>query len=49
MKSLLENIARQAPTSPRAYVSSFAGYAAVSAYYGVAIHACESQGVIAAR
>jgi hypothetical protein len=42
---LLENIARQVPTAPRAYVSAFAGYAAVSAYYGVAIHACESPSV----
>jgi hypothetical protein len=42
IESLLENIARQVPTAPQAYVSAFAGYAAVSAYYGVAIHACES-------
>jgi hypothetical protein len=39
--SLLNQTARQSPLSPTAYTSAFAGYAAVSAYYGVALHAYE--------
>ena len=39
--SLLSEIAMQAPTAATAYTSAFAGYAAVSAFYGVAVHAYE--------
>ena len=38
---LLLEINMKEPLQPTAYVSSFAGYAVVSAYYGVTIHAYE--------
>jgi len=41
MESLLANIAADSTLSPTAFTSSFAGFAAIGAYYGIAMHAYE--------
>jgi hypothetical protein len=50
MASLLQQIALDDPASPTAYGNNaFAGFAAASAYYGVALHACVSSRAPACR
>lgn len=41
ISSMLDAVARQSTAAPTAYTSALAGFAVVSAYYGVALHAYE--------
>ena len=41
MESLLANIAADSTLSPTAFTSAFAGFTAIGAYYGIAMHAYE--------